>query len=434
MRVPGIALVVTVVALGACGGRPAHSGLRPLSANLTTVVTGPAHTCGLDAEGRAFCWGEGSSGELGTGSLGYGDRPTPVVGDLRFAALALTFTRTCGVTTDGRAFCWGANPRSDLIRGLRNLQESARGTPVPVAEERRFIAIGVGRDYACGITGQRALYCWGARGAAEVGRGFTALTVGAEHACALDAAGRAWCWGLGVNGELGTGAPERRTDSPMPVAGGFSFVSISAGERFTCGATRSGDAYCWGQNHLGQLGAPASERCSGGYPCATRPQRVPLSARVHTVSAGDSRTCALGEGGAVYCWGGGPKAVVNRWAGDTARPRPVPLGQTLRSLSVSGLKACGVTTAGETVCWSALLGLPRDPASREGSRMVTRWFLLWSVGGAALGLVIGMLVGLLRSGAWSAAGAVAGALSGFAVGIALALVFGFFKVLESLPW
>ena len=41
--------------------------------------------------------------------------------------------------------------------------------------------------------------------------------------------------------------------SPVLVAGGFTFVSLSAGGSHTCGVTVSG-AYCWGANGNGQLG------------------------------------------------------------------------------------------------------------------------------------------------------------------------------------
>lgn len=404
-------------------------------APLVSLAVSSSHVCGVTAAGAAFCWGEASSGQLGNGSTEYTNRVVPVTGGHRWAQLAVAFVRTCGITTDGAAYCWGSNPRSELIRGLKALEQSRRGVPVPVAEDRRFSAIGVGGDYACGLTREGALICWGTRGAVELGREFTTLAVGDTHACALDAAGRAWCWGQGTNGELGNGSLTR-TAVPVPVAGSLSFATISVGERFTCGTTGSGEAYCWGQNQLRQLGVPTDERCGGDAPCAQRPVRVPVSAILRSVSAGDARTCALTAGSTVYCWGGGPKAIVNRWVNDTGAPRLVSLGRPFRSVSVGGHRACGLTTAGEAVCWSASRGLPEDPAGREGSRLVTRWFLVWGLGGALVGVLAALLGTATRRaaerGAWGAASLVLGALGGAAVGMVLAVVIGFFKVIESI--
>ena len=39
-----------------------------------------------------------------------------------------------------------------------------------------------------------------------------------------------------------------------PVAGGHTFVQMSAGGRHTCGRTPAGAAYCWGVNFEGELG------------------------------------------------------------------------------------------------------------------------------------------------------------------------------------
>ena len=42
---------------------PVAGGLR-----FESVSAGRDHTCGLTVEGRAYCWGAGSSGQLGTGT------------------------------------------------------------------------------------------------------------------------------------------------------------------------------------------------------------------------------------------------------------------------------------------------------------------------------------------------------------------------------
>jgi alpha-tubulin suppressor-like RCC1 family protein len=43
--------------------------------------------------------------------------------------------------------------------------------------------------------------------------------------------------------------------TPVAVAGGLTFATLTAGGEHTCGLTSGGAAYCWGNNFSGQLGA-----------------------------------------------------------------------------------------------------------------------------------------------------------------------------------
>src|SRR5690606_35658654 len=73
----------------------------------------------------------------------------------------------------------------------------------------------------------------------------SALAVGHFFTCALDMQGKAYCWGVNDAGQLGIGAAENRT-SPVPVAGGHTFIFLHAGQEHACGITPDNDAYCWG--------------------------------------------------------------------------------------------------------------------------------------------------------------------------------------------
>jgi hypothetical protein len=61
------------------------------------------------------------------------------------------------------------------------------------------------------------------------------------------------CWGGNWSGELGDGSGLNQ-NAPVPVAGGLTFASITAGASRTCGLTTARVAYCWGANPSGQLG------------------------------------------------------------------------------------------------------------------------------------------------------------------------------------
>ena len=62
--------------------------------------------------------------------------------------------------------------------------------------------------------------------------------------------------GFNATGQLGEGTTLRK-GSPTPVATDARFTTISGGGGHTCALTAEGSAYCWGDNHIGQLGIGA---------------------------------------------------------------------------------------------------------------------------------------------------------------------------------
>ena len=92
-----------------------ESGL-PFGGDLDAVVPGAAHSCALDEEGHAWCWGDNSAGQLGVPASEPVPTPIPVHPDRRFADLALGGRFTCGVTRDDEVLCWGDNSRGQLGR------------------------------------------------------------------------------------------------------------------------------------------------------------------------------------------------------------------------------------------------------------------------------------------------------------------------------
>ena len=53
--------------------------------------------------------------------------------------------------------------------------------------------------------------------------------------------------------------------TPVAVTGGLTFRQVAVGDQHTCGLTTGNQAYCWGQNWYGQLGA-AGYAQAGGVP------------------------------------------------------------------------------------------------------------------------------------------------------------------------
>lgn len=171
------------------------------------------------------------------------------------------------------------------------------------------------------------------------------ITAGWDHTCALTKTGVAYCWGDNSHGELGNGTTTN-SSTPVPVSGGLHFTSIAAGGWHTCAITDGKDVYCWGLNDAGQLG-----QGGGAQPVfSSVPIQVPVLQLVTLVST-LNHTCGLADYGAARCWGANTHGELG--VGSTANsPFPSqPQGiATFASIDAGGYHTCGIT-AFTVFCW-----------------------------------------------------------------------------------
>ncbi len=104
-------------------------------------------------------------------------------------------------------------------------------------------------------------------------------------------------------------------------------VEVVVGLGHACARDAEGRVYCWGRDLAGELGArPAGGACSSGEV----PLEVPLLEPAASLTSHHRSTCALGESGVAYCWGGGhvgggsPSAPSTCVDGSTSAPREEP--------------------------------------------------------------------------------------------------------------
>jgi len=325
----------------------------PASVRFAQVVTGTGHSCGLSATGRGYCWGSLSHGQTGVPLRRYTRALSPqsVLSSQTFTQLVAGGFDTCGLASDGRAFCWGDNLSGQL-------GSEGGGTHVPTAVETnlRFSRIAIGSDRGCGVTLQRTVFCWG-RGqsgtAFTIPTGFQELSVGLDHVCATDTQGRAYCWGANTHGQLGAGDALSRT-APTPVSGTHTFVAISAGGLVSCGIVSTGAALRWGDGTFGKLG-------TGDDAARGVPTPVQTNLRFRTISVGTQHTCAIAEDSSIWCWGtnlngrlGFPPERSDPTAADLIyrTPQRVTGLSDARSISAStGAHTCALTLQNQAFCW-----------------------------------------------------------------------------------
>jgi alpha-tubulin suppressor-like RCC1 family protein len=316
------------------------------------VSAGSSHTCALATDGRAYCWGANTDGQLGTGALGdTALAPASVAGGLRFIQIGTGAYHSCGITVGAEGYCWGDNRYGQLGSGT-----AVRHSPVPIliAGGLRLTQINGGFRHGCAITTAGEAYCWGDNSAAQLGAART-----------------------GEICSLGDQPYHQIPCSRFPLrvsADSQRFATVSAGDFHTCALDESGGAHCWGHATFGQLGRPGSDVCAGydtSVDCSIRPGEVVGGVAWVTLVAGLATTCGLTADGRVYCWGDrrfGLFVGDSTSAGPPYAPRPVGGRLTYRALAVtrSPAYACGITAGGALYCWGALpWHFRRDPLSVE---------------------------------------------------------------------
>jgi alpha-tubulin suppressor-like RCC1 family protein len=233
------------------------------------------------------------------------------------------------------------------------------GTPLS------FRQISSGYAHSCGVTTDDRAYCWGYNHLGMLGTGgpvanpdrdlstwpvavtgglrFRLVSVGAHHACGLTTDDLAYCWGWNHLAQLGDGTRMARS-KPTPVAGGRRYRQLRVGSAHTCAVTYADVAFCWGDNTYGQLG-------DGTTHGPLRPIRVAGAQLLRRVLPGATHTCGSAPGGKTYCWGSNDFGQL----GDgtrTQRLTPVAVqgGLLFSQMSAGYLHSCGVSN-GLAYCW-----------------------------------------------------------------------------------
>jgi alpha-tubulin suppressor-like RCC1 family protein len=295
-------------------------GVRDVAA----LAADALRTCALGRDGRARCWGDATCAD-----------PQPVeLPAANLKDLAAANTVACGLGRDGRLTCrrWerGAGWRDEAL-------------PPDLG---RLDAFALADDHACGLRGGR-VRCWGKNEQGQVGAGapdeetavaagppggVAALSAGEYHTCARLAGGEVWCWGTltgfraqplrrieGIStaaeitsgadhacarlndgdvvcfGEMGYGDQFLSSEKPKKIDGLRGIEGLRSGTHVTCGL-RAGQAVCWGENGVGQLG-------DGTRADRPDPVTVKLPARAAGLAVGFRHACAVDAEGAVWCWG-----------------------------------------------------------------------------------------------------------------------------------
>ena len=332
---------------------------------VTALAPGGFHSCAL-ADGRVFCWGGNSFGQLGDGTSQDRLSPVGVQGlDGDTVALSAGLAHTCAVLSTGRVECWGLD-RGGLLGGGRLITGEAK--PVQVVGLSEGVgAISAGETSTCAVVGGRVV-CWGINDslglALDLASGSSinpgvpqevqefsgtaqAVAVGSSHACSISSSGGVSCWGSNHNGQLGNGSTER-ADGPVQVVSLSSeVIELAAGDDHTCALKAEGAVFCWGQNYSGQLGDGTVEHRSSPVAVAGLPVGVNM------LSAGGDRTCAVTTGREIYCWGDNSFSLLaaETWEDQNSAVAASDIPGPVLGVAVGGDHLCVIVEGGDVWCW-----------------------------------------------------------------------------------
>lgn len=269
-----------------------------LGGKVVDVRVGRFHTCALTDDGKAHCWGKGALGQLGSGAaatVGAAAGDVPVTPDVNGQAKGLLAGRnhTCILRGDSSVVCFGDNALGQLgvgsTIGVGN-RDGTMGTAlasVDLGAGFKVQKLAGGLDFACALSDQGKIKCWGSNESGQLGQGIIAATRGSGpfqmgdalaftdlgekqlatdlqcgfyHCCATTLQNTMKCWGGNDSGQLGLGDTLSRGRG-ADMGDQLPFVRLPPGERVlgmdlngntTCARTVSGTR-CWGSNSTGQL-------------------------------------------------------------------------------------------------------------------------------------------------------------------------------------
>jgi cysteine-rich repeat protein len=271
----------------------------------TGISLGSYHSCALIAGGDTKCWGLNEYGQLGLGDvqdrgddleeMGEALLRVDIEGQLAAQQMAPASSHTCAILDGGIVRCWGDGSFGEV--GLGSLQvwgdqpgEMGANLPsVSLGAGTAALLLGPGREHTCVLLVGGAVKCWG-RGIygglgsgneanigdqagemgddlpeVDLGDAQTSIDISAGHytTCALLQDGAIKCWGLNQFGQLGQGDVLNRGDGPgemgealAPIELGVAAIRLRRGPdaHSVCAILIDHSLKCWGWNGNGQLG------------------------------------------------------------------------------------------------------------------------------------------------------------------------------------
>ncbi len=377
--------------------------MLPHDVSWKVLGTGVEHVCAIDANGKLFCWGKNSNGEIGDGSVTSDPVRTPAEvinpDGHRWVDVDAGYIHTCAVDDAGMLWCWGGNDHYQVGQS-----DNSANYPSPVSVYVPGVvwkSVKLGFFFSCAMDVNNRLWCWGdspygqipsdqptpVPGMVTNGDGTTwsdIYSAGYDHACAIDSAGYLWCWGRNDNfGQVGNGSLQNvPAGSPAKILNpedpDLTWKYVKTWGYHTCAIDENDHVWCWGEGDWGMLGYGLSLH-------RELPERVDdshifgFSGKWNMLALGLNHTCGLTDGGEIYCWGKNydyPNIGAQKFGMLVLGDKYLPNGdyetspKLVNNINYSGWgevaagssSICGIDLNGKLYCWGWFLSLGIDAA------------------------------------------------------------------------
>ncbi len=212
--------------------------------NFTSVSTNILFSCAIAGAGvnvgKVYCWGVGTNGQIGNGANSNVNVPTLVTmpsGVNNFASLSSSFNFSCAIAgsgvNSGKIYCWGRGTSGQIGNGSDSNVNVPTSVIMP-SGVNSFNSVSNNSASSCAIaeSGVNAgkVYCWGYGPEGQIGNGANSnvnvptsvimpsgvnsfgsvVSTNPYFSCAIASngsnAGKVYCWGSGTEGQIGNGA------------------------------------------------------------------------------------------------------------------------------------------------------------------------------------------------------------------------------------
>ena len=341
----------------------------------TTIAAGTYNSCAILENQSMVCWGDNEYGQLGDGTTDGSAVPIYVNVAANETPVEVTVGQVtaCALMESGNIYCWGSGYYGKMGNGEPwsddYVNTEMRQVLLPEGQGGQTVSISGG--HICTILDNGDVYCWGRGNQGQLGYGGTsnrnipakvnlpgqrsaiAISTGTFMTCAITTDGMGYCWGENDEGQLGNGTTNSRQMTPAEVLfpSGYTPVSISAGDDFSCALMDNRKVMCWGENNDGRLGQG---------PLATDDETTPVwvimgdSETAHFLDIGTKSACMILDSGETKCWGTNEEGQIGQ--GDTdldfyPTPTEVNGNHDFVALSINSDTICAITSDAEGYCW-----------------------------------------------------------------------------------
>jgi alpha-tubulin suppressor-like RCC1 family protein len=235
----------------------------------SAIAAGRFSSLGLTSTGLIYAWGSNTGGALGDNTAISKSSPVTVVGGItNWSSISSGHGGArLAITNTGILYAWGDGSFGQLGTGTT----FNRSSPVTVVGGiTNWSAVSTGGFFALGLTNTGIVYAWGYGANGQLGdnsvlqrsspvtvvggiTNWSAIAAGRDHSLGLRDNGVLYAWGFNTQGELGDNTNVKKS-SPVTVVGGITNWSAIAASQHSLGITDTGVLYAWGWGTSGQLG------------------------------------------------------------------------------------------------------------------------------------------------------------------------------------